>query len=381
MKFFVQFLILCLLVSCADEDLSGPSFNTTSNNINSSQMLTTGLINQRLNDFARLLATSQDDYKENLIKSMKNSKIKENIINLSLANINSREIFNKFTKLVEYNSQIFSSDLSLLKFLKTLPKDLNIYFPVDAHRKNVLENGQTFIVGYNPPRQLDEEYHFTAFDNEGNSIKLSSKIVPNENVLILAYSENQEKYSINAKLCGDCGGEDDPDQSGGGSGGGGPNEVTYYDGLRVKRIKTKGIHDGWADGDLELRVQITQETVYVNDYKVNGTSFTEDLKYHDAGTWEWGVNWKESNKWSYINHYRRWSERAHTTVLGVKIYNDEFVIEVIEEDPFDDDEIGKSTFFLDTHAFGSDFLVSGGSEKCWVTLDSGSYASSKYGIN
>ena len=191
---------------------------------------------------------------------------------------------------------------------------------------------------------------------------LSSEVVPQENVLVIAFSENQEEF---------------PEP--GDDGGGGTTPV-YYEGLRVKRVKTNGITDGWLDGDLELRIKVVQSSVTIQGYLLSAFTFTSDKVDHDAGGWNWLFFWKESNKWTYINHYRKWSERQHVTILGVKFYNDSFTLSVWEEDVsvLTDDYIGDFSFNMDTHSFGSDILVSGGSDKCWVTLDSGSYAAGKY---
>lgn len=331
-----------------------------------------------LDELAMFIAVNQSDLRVPMLEEMKQSTIKENIINMTktLNSGNSsfaRDLDSKFTERADKKV-----NKNLKRLLSDLSKDINIYFPVKEHRHNVLVKGESFLVAFNPPIHTGE-YFVTAYDKSGNSQVVSSEQTTLENIMVIAYSENQEKYSAN--ILPGC--ETGEDCGGGGSGGGNGTPITYYEGFRLKSVRTDDITDGWLDGDLELRIKVNQSDVvtsslpFFGTISINGFTFVNTFVNHDAGSW--GLfGWDDSNDWTSINAYRKWSERQSVTYLGQLYYNNTFRIFVEEEDPVFNDYIGDASFDKTTFDWSQPLYVLNGSKKCRVKLESGSYPSTAY---
>jgi hypothetical protein len=173
-----------------------------------------------LEDLAYVLATQQHEYNQDMRHSMKKSRVKEGILNLTKGDKidrNNNLILNvkdKIDVIYEKKGKIKSKKLKIKQLLKRLSHDINIYFPIDEHRNNVLTNGEDYWVAFNPPDHDTTEYFVRAFNPHGKDSLISSKKGIDENLLIIAYSENQEYYSpdlmMTTQLIVDCP-ENDPE--------------------------------------------------------------------------------------------------------------------------------------------------------------------------
>ncbi len=375
----VMLLTLLLLASCETGDpLSTPPLENEVDQSRDLRKRTESFDSKYfhdLEDLSRTIATKQNTLRADLVNGMKKSKIKENIINLSkaLRERSSQPFATNGVTGIEsiYNDNMKGAGkLGFAELLSSLSKDINAYFPVREHRQNVFERGEDFWVAFNPPLHDESEYFVTAYNKNGQEKTLSSMKVPSENVMVLAYSENQERYSMQLLPCGD-------EDCGGGGGGG----TTYYEGLRLVSVRTDNINDGWLDGDLELRIKVHQAAFTVSHpfgtSTISAYVYLNIFKNHDAGSW--GIfGWNDSNKWTTINAYRKWSERLSVTVNGATYHNPIFLMEVTEEDPFFNDNIGEASFNSDTYSWGSALYVVNGSKKCRVVIDKGLYPSTVY---
>jgi hypothetical protein len=333
---------------------------------------------QDLEDLSKTIATNQKALRADLVSGMQKSEIKESIINLTKAVRErssqpfARNAVTGIERIHKDKVKNLQGKLGLAELLSSLSKDVNAYFPVREHRQNVFERGEDFWVTFNPPLH-ESEYFVTAYNKNGEKKTFSSMKVPSENVMVFAYSENQERYTMQLLPCGD--------EDCGGGGGGGGGSTTYYEGLRLVSVRTDNINDGWLDGDLELRIKVHQAAFTVSHpfgtSTISAYVYMNIFKNHDAGSW--GIfGWNDSNKWTTINAYRKWSERLSLTVNGVTYYNPYFLVEVTEEDPFFNDNIGEASFNSDTYSWGSALYVVDGSKKCRVVIDKGSYPSTVY---
>lgn len=196
-----------------------------------------------------MLAIYQADYKQTMIKAMKKSKVKEGILNLTKGN--NIDKGNSFIQLLKEKIEVTytkrnkskTKEVTVASLLKKLSKDLNFYFPIVKHRKNVLEKKEDFWVAFNPPDHDTTEYFLRGYNQFGDERLFSSKAAPEENVAVLAYSENQEAYSpalIEAKykcpIGETCEPYDPPPYD--------PPTVEMAKGLNITKFKTVGWHDG-----------------------------------------------------------------------------------------------------------------------------------------
>jgi hypothetical protein len=352
-----------------------------------------------LEDLAYVLATQQHEYNQDMRHSMKKSRVKEGILNLTKGDKidrNNNLILNvkdKIDVIYEKNAKIKFKKLKLKQLLKRLAHDINIYFPIDEHRNNVLNNGEDYWVAFNPPDHDTTEYFVRAFNPHGKDSLISSKKGIDENLLIIAYSENQEYYSpdlmMTTQLIVDCPENDPclpdrpdpyplpyPD----------PNPVETEEGLNITYIRTSDITDGLFDGDLEIKIKLFQVgatgSISGIPYDFSNYSFIDYVSIeHDAGHWfmDWFIpKFRNSNKKTYINRRRKLSERkvlVNIPYVG-PIYYDEFTLAVREEDAVTaNEDLGSYSFNISVETFGTEKQTKTG---VFVRLDRAQYPITSY---
>jgi hypothetical protein len=358
-----------------------------------------------LEDLAYVLATQQHEYNQDMRHSMKKSRVKEGILNLTKGDKidrNNNLILNvkdKIDVIYEKKGKIKSKKLKIKQLLKRLSHDINIYFPIDEHRNNVLTNGEDYWVAFNPPDHDTTEYFVRAFNPHGKDSLISSKKGIDENLLIIAYSENQEYYSpdlmMTTQSIVDCPDNDpclpdrpnpdplpDPD----------PNPGSYEKGLNLTSIRTKNIDDGYFDGDLELNYKITQpafsgviDIPYIGEtnFTLSASNFIGGSVNHDVGHWymDWFVpKFRNSNKKTFVNARRRASERyfLYDVPFYGLVYYDEFQIRIVEEDVVTSNDVlvDNRSFNLKTQTFGVEWNI--WENKVWIQLDYKDFPSNSY---
>ncbi|NCQ52397.1 hypothetical protein GW796_11065 [archaeon] len=331
-----------------------------------------------LEDLAYALATQQHEYSQIMIRSMKNSKVKEGILNLSKGNEIDKtndfilEVKDKIDVVYDKNGKLTSKKLKLNQLLKKLSHDINIYFPIVDQRKNVLQNGEIFWVAFNPPDHDSSEYFVRAFNQFGEDSLISSKIGIKDNLLVIAYSENQENYSpalrnfesvSSIAPIDDCPeltlfgepcfpNEPDPDPV--------PDPILTEEGINFLKFKTLNINDGFLDGDLEIEYSITQSyTNFSIDNEIFGTSIGVNSLYYinrtadyNAGHW-YEFRYRNNNNWFYSNALRRYSDRQKyldiSGIFGLPnliVYNNSFRLTIREVDV-----LSKTTYINEDYNF------------------------------
>lgn len=369
----------------------------------------------QLEDLAYVLATQQHEYSRDMRLSMKKSRVKEGILNLTKGDKIDKnndlilKVKDKIDVVYEKKGKIKSKKLKLKQLLKRLSHDVNIYFPIDEHRNNVLNNGENYWVAFNPPDHDSTEYFVRAFNPQGKDTLISSKKGIDKNLLIIAYSENQEYYSPDLMMATtqsivDCPGNEpclpdrpdpdplpDPD----------PNPGETEEGINIAKIKTKNIDDGYFDGDLELKIQLVQSLAEFSsnldgpfnlgaelELLVNPHYLFNQTVTHDAGHWYWDwyrFRFKNSNNWTFINYKRKWSDRQTFLDLdgflgtsGLVIYNNIFRLKVIEEDPINNNQYFSEHYNFLTYPYGNirEFNADGG--KFYMVIEKGQYPSNSY---
>jgi len=367
-----------------------------------------------LEDLAYVLATQQHEYSQIMIRSMKNSKVKEGILNLSKGNEIDKandfilEVKDKIDVVYDKNGKLTSKKLKLNQLLKKLSHDINIYFPIVDQRKNVLQNGEIFWVAFNPPDHDSSEYFVRAFNQFGEDSLISSKVGINNNLLVIAYSENQENYSpalrnfesiSSIAPIDDCPeltlfgepcfpNDPDPDPD--------PDPILTEEGINISRIKTVNIHDGLFDGDLELKIKLTQSFIEFSstaggpfnlaadlNLQVNPYNLYNQTVYHDAGYWYWywyTLKFKNSNKWTGINYKRKWVDRQTYLDLdglfgteGLEIYNNIFRLSVEEEDPISNQIYFDEHYNFLTYPYGNERKFSADGGDFYLVIERGFY--------
>ena len=348
-----------------------------------------------LDRLAKTIALNQQALKKSLINSMSASTIREGIVNLTQATNGKRhgEWASGLVNQIEtYRNHLYAgtySDIALGNTLDKLSKDLNIYFPVDEHRKNVLLNKEDFIVTFvYPDKDETKEFYLKGYNSKGRVIYLSSEKVPVQNTLVVTYTEGQESQIVQPiKDCPEALiGEECPlpvvDE---------PDPVETADGFNVTKFKTKNIHDGWFDGDLEIRIEIKQslasldiDSIFPISGELERHSLMNQTIHYDAGHWYfywYQFRFRNSNKWKSVNYRRRMADRQrYLDLFGNRFFNNKFTLKVTEVDfteisskvYFDED------YYFDTYNYGyeREFNAEGG--KFWIVIDRNNYPLSSY---
>lgn len=219
-------------------------------------------------------------------------------------------------------------------------------------------------MAFNPPDHDKNEYFVRAYNQFGEDSLISSKVGIEENLLIIAYSENQELYSPGLDRIDPIGDDciqiesfpERPCFPGNPDPGPDPDPVETEEGINIARIKTKGIQNGLFDGDLELRIEIKQSLAEFNapaslgildlssllNIEVNPYYLFNQTIPHDAGHWYWywyEFRFRNSNKWTQINYKRKWADRqTYIDLSGIfgdielAIYNNRFTLKITEHD-------------------------------------------------
>lgn len=403
------FLFSVLIISSCSENVTQE--NLTENDINTNDSLSIAHIDKKtsskkfkgfndreyypdLDELARVLALYQDDYSHTMIKAMKESRVKENILNLTKGNkidkknLHILNLNEKIEITFEKRDKTKTKEIKVKNLLKKLQKDINLYFPIDSHRVNVLEKNEDFWVVFNPPDHGNEEYYVSGYNKFGEEKLFSSNNkLPKENIAVLAYSENQEAYSssladsftevnniIQPCIMGDS--ECEPVDP--------PPPVEMAKGLNITKFRTVNYDDGFLDGDLEVKIRIQQlgTTGDINGIPFNVSTY-DFINYayfsHHAGDWYWywyEFRFRNSNKSTYINRRRKISERKILVTIPLvgPVYYDEFNINAVEEDPLADDVLGSHSFHL-SHQFGGEWELGTG---IFVVVDYKDYPLSSY---
>lgn len=391
---YLLILLVPILITGCSESL--PSNPENSNEISNQQserkvMIAKQLGNdaisfESLDELAKILAINQNNYSDVMKSAMKYSKVKENILNISDL-IKNNKVNNLEKSLIRSLDNVHSANKKknspkLSQLLTNLTKDINIYFPVKQHRENVLKLNQEYWVVFSTPIHDDNEYFVTGYNKNGEVKQFSSKIVPAENILVISYSEHQEQFTPYLLPCADCDNPGDGEFPGNGDDPGNP--VPTELGLSVDRFKTNGIDDGWLDGDLEIRIIISQFTTVGSigwfNWSIDGIIFMVPRFDHDAGTWTWLFSWEESNIWTTVNAKKRLSERVvlYNNETG-PIYWDRFEIQIWEEDvfPYTSDFLASSSFDLNTFShFGEEWQIVG--NQIWIVLNKKHYPTTSF---
>lgn len=313
-------------------------------------------------------------------RAMKKSRVKEGILNLTKGNEIDKtndlilDVKDKIEVLYEKNGKIKSKKLKVKQLLKRLSHDVNIYFPIVEHRKRVLEEGEPFWVAFNPPDHDKSEYFVRAFNQFGEDSLISSKVGMEENLLVIAYSENQENYStalatleppdcLEYELYGEpCfPNEPNPDPLPD------PTPVETEEGIQFLKFKTKNINDGFLDGDLEIQYSITQSYAKFNidsdnvgiSVGANALDYINREADYNAGHWYWywyELRFRNNNNWLNVYALRRFSDRQkYVDINGVfgipniTVYNNLFTLTIREDDGL----YGRTTYINEDYNFNT----------------------------
>jgi len=140
-------------------------------------------------------------------------------------------------------SDVLALSSSTIDALGRHHSGMDVYFPVENHRISLEQNPeQNFLVGYFDGALDDQqEQQFLAWDRNGNSVALTSEVIPEIPVLVIIECEHGGQH-VPAAPC--------PDPCGGGTGGS-PSPRVFLKGINFKNVK-----ESWWRGNAEIEVFI-----------------------------------------------------------------------------------------------------------------------------
>lgn len=142
------------------------------------------------------------------------------------------------------------ANAALLAVVNSHALGIDVYFPVEAHRQAMRQNpGQDFLIAYWDGYQDDnEEKPLTAWDRQGNEVRLTTAAIPATPVLVITQCEHRGDHRVPEACEDDCGG-------GGGGGGSGSRDDMILDEIRIFKD-----YDPWPKGDMEIKMVIWKDT-------------------------------------------------------------------------------------------------------------------------
>ncbi len=252
-------------------------------------------IPKKLKTLVKLMvkAIREDDVQERLHELIADIKTNEKIMDLPVwlqESINNRTVLSRIAT-EEYPEGAISDLLAQIGF------DLDIYFPVDAHRKNWYQRRNDLVIGFADPNE--EWGAITAYRLNGEQVTLTADAPPDFPVLMINLCEHVDGHMTEQVPIddGDGGG------GGGGSGGGSPCydaadgcEEERQDGARMilYKVKQTDCNEAWNLGDPEIYYSVKSG----KGYSKENVSLGDKWNCY----WKWGgifhdYGWKKVKKY------------------------------------------------------------------------------------